>query len=156
MAAWSEYESLFVLPEGWTADASLTPRISVSGNSVSGSTDDDEASTESLPEPTPGFTAREEGLIRHYRSVERKHGEAIGKMERIEIYAKCYCLSDRNKTIKEQRPCVCYLHGNDAEYNALRAQRIMYKKEMDDFTEDHPYLQREYWNRILQRGGYDW
>jgi hypothetical protein len=156
MSAWTEHEHLFVLPEGWTPDAPPTVRNSVSGNSVSGSTDDDASSTDSLPAATAGFSAKEEQLLREYHLLETAHGDIVGKQERIIFTDKPYCLADRWKQASEQRPCVCYLCGKNPEYNRLVSLRFISQSRKDDFKAEHPDLLKEYYNRLSQRGGYDW
>jgi hypothetical protein len=156
MSAWKEHESLFVLPEGWTPDAPPRARNSVSVNSVSSSTDDDADSTESLPAATPGFSAKDEQLLREFHRIETAHGDILRQQERIEFTDKPYCLADRWKQAREQRPCVCYLCGKNAEYNRLVSVRAVSQSRRDDFKAEYPDLHREYYNRVLQRGGYDW
>jgi hypothetical protein len=156
MSAWTEHESLFVLPEGWSPDAPPKARNSVSGNSVSGSTDDDADSTESSPCASAGFSAKEEQLLREYHRLETEHADIMRKQERIEFTDKPYCLADRWKQASEQRPCVCYVCGKNTEYKRLVSLRVVSQSRKDDFKAEHPDLQKEYYNRLSQRGGYDW
>jgi hypothetical protein len=154
--AWAQYEPLFLLAAGPTPDAPPMAQNFVSVNSVCGSTDDDADSTESLPSATAGFSAKDEQLIREFRRLETAHGDILRKQERIEFTDKCYCLADRGKQAREQRHCVCYVCGKNEEYNRLVSLRAVSQTKKDEFKAEYPDLHREYYNRLTQRGGYDW
>lgn len=151
---WDEHKHLFVLDAGYTPDAPPGPRNTVSQNTLSETADDGEDDTEIIHSRRSSFAPKDEALIRTYRIIYQKYEDTLGKKSHIEFNARSYCIANRHHSVKMS--CACYLHGNDAEYNAISTLVKEYEKVKDDFKEDYPHLVQEYFNRLLQRGGYDW
>jgi len=152
--AWPTYESLFVLPEDYVPDVPPTPRNFVSLNPVSESTDDGEGDTEIRHSRGPGFNATDEGLMREYHSLYRKYQLILVQRVRLENNMHKYCGSAQS--FFPNKRCECWLHGNHTEWNALDADVKKAEDELADFKQTYTHLVQEYYNRVLQPGGYEW
>jgi len=152
---WDTYKHLFVLPEGYTPDAPPTPRNSVSLNPVSESNDDDDRDTEIAHPRRTNLSEEDEGLIYTYHTLYKKYNDTLCKKLHIENNDRTHCVTDRQMN-RPPRPCECYLHGTNEQYNALVLLLEEYEKDRTDFKEDNPQLVQEYYNRLIQPGGYKW